>query len=103
MEVDKASAATGSQPSEEVIALSNSFSAIALIEESDEDINDVSAPNTEEEISTLQAPVEDPANINMEDEQENSDEPQLADNASGLTSSSKEDNQQKKNALANCY
>ncbi|GFU20555.1 hypothetical protein TNCV_859561 [Trichonephila clavipes] len=92
-----------SKPSEEVIALSNSFSAIAPIEENDEDFSiseDIvvdTAPSTEEEIKTPQAPVEDPSNVDMnEDEQEKSDEPLLADDASGQTSLSTKDIQPKK-------
>ncbi|GFS82041.1 hypothetical protein TNCV_1791051 [Trichonephila clavipes] len=43
--------------------------------------------STEEEINTLQAPVEDPSNVDMNDDvQEKSDESQLADDASGQTS-----------------
>ncbi|GFX24347.1 probable RNA-directed DNA polymerase from transposon X-element [Trichonephila clavipes] len=92
-----------SKPSEEVIALSNSYSAIAPIEEDAEDLSNTedtvvdTAPGTEEEVNTPQAPVEDPSNIDMIDkEQENSDEPLLADDASGHTSSSTKDIQPKK-------
>ncbi|GFX52813.1 nucleic-acid-binding protein from transposon X-element [Trichonephila clavipes] len=92
-----------SKPSEEVIALSNSYSAIAPIEVDVEDLSITednvvdTAPGTEEEVSTPQAPVEDPSNIDMiEKEQENLDEPPLADDASGHTSSSTKDIQPKK-------
>ncbi|GFS91144.1 hypothetical protein TNCV_2214851 [Trichonephila clavipes] len=86
-----------SKPNEELIDLSNSFSAIAPAEDNNEDIIDDTAPSTEEGIKTLQAPVEDPFNVDMNDEvQENSDEPQLADNASRQTSLSTEDIQPKK-------
>ncbi|GFW97108.1 hypothetical protein TNCV_2697301 [Trichonephila clavipes] len=92
-----------SKPSEEVIAWSNSYSAIAPIEVDVEDLSITedtvvdTAPGTEEVVSTPQAPVEDPSNIDMiEKEQENSDEPPLADDASGHTSSSTKDIQPKK-------
>ncbi|GFT06635.1 hypothetical protein TNCV_2855571 [Trichonephila clavipes] len=54
------------KPSEEVIALSNSYAAIAPIKVDVEDLNSNednvvdTAPGTEEEVSTPQAPVEDP-------------------------------------------
>ncbi|GFT71506.1 hypothetical protein TNCV_2478991 [Trichonephila clavipes] len=90
-----------SKPSEEVIALSNSYSAIAPIEVYVEDLNEDNvvdtAPGTEEEVSIPQAPVEDPCNIEMIDkEQESSDESPLAVDAGGHSSSSTKDTQAKK-------
>ncbi|GFU07206.1 hypothetical protein TNCV_4946771 [Trichonephila clavipes] len=89
------------KPSEEVIALSNSFSAIAPIEADVTDLNEDNvvdtAPGTEEEDSTPQAPVEDPCNIDMiDEEQESPDESPLAVDAGGHTSSSTKDTQPKK-------
>ncbi|GFU98371.1 hypothetical protein TNCV_385171 [Trichonephila clavipes] len=99
----KPGTAKKSKPSEEVIALSNFFSEIAPIDENDDDFSiseDTvvdTAPGTEEETNSSQAPVEDPSNVDMnEDEQEKSDEPLLADDASGQTSSSTKDIQPKK-------
>ncbi|GFY29295.1 hypothetical protein TNCV_4724231 [Trichonephila clavipes] len=63
---------------------------MASLEETGGDICDGTAPNTEDNIGTPQAPVEGPDNVNMADDHENSDEPQLAINASELTSSSTE-------------
>ncbi|GFX09723.1 hypothetical protein TNCV_653221 [Trichonephila clavipes] len=64
-------------------ALSNSFSAIAHLEVDVKDLNEDNvvdtAPGTEEEDSIPQAPVEDPCNIDMIDnEQESPDESPLA-------------------------
>ncbi|GFV12154.1 hypothetical protein TNCV_1536511 [Trichonephila clavipes] len=89
------------KPSEEVIALSNSFSAIAHLEVDVKDLNEDNvvdtAPGTEEEDSIPQAPVEDPCNIDMIDnEQESPDESPLAVDAGGHTSSSTKDTQPKK-------
>ncbi|GFW16120.1 hypothetical protein TNCV_4681121 [Trichonephila clavipes] len=88
------------KPSEEVIALSNSFSAIAHLEVDVKDLNEDNvvdtAPGTEEEDSIPQAPVEDPCNIDMIDnEQESPDESPLAVDAGGHTSSSTKDTQPK--------
>ncbi|GFU45317.1 hypothetical protein TNCV_4236851 [Trichonephila clavipes] len=64
------------KPSEEVIALSNSFSAIAHLEVDVKDLNEDNvvdtAPGTEEEDSIPQAPVEDPCNIDMIDNEQES-------------------------------
>ncbi|GFV74739.1 uncharacterized protein TNCV_1039771 [Trichonephila clavipes] len=95
------------KPSEEVIALSNSFSAIAHLEVDVKDLNEDNvvdtAPGTEEEDSIPQAPVEDPCNIDMIDnEQESPDESPLAVDAGGHTSSSTKDTQPK-TYPANCY